>query len=486
MKILVLNPPFLNKFSRTSRSPAVSKGGCVYYPIWLAYATGLLEQEGHEIKLIDAPSKGQSYEEVEKIASEFQPELIAIDTVIASFNNDAKTSEKLRKKFPKSFIVMVGTHPSALPEECLKRAKAIDAVARAEYDFILRDLAKALQEKKPLTTVKGITYRNTNSENEFISNPEMPLITPEELDEFPFVSEVYKKHLNVKDYFYPSVMYPQITIMTGRGCNYRCTFCMWPQTLTKRPYRPRSVENVVQEFEWIKKNFPEVKEIMIEDDTLTQDKERTIELCKELVKRKINLPWSCNSRADIDLETMQWMKKAKSRLMCVGFESGVQEILNNIKKGTKIEKIRQFMKDSKKAKILVHGCFMMGNKGETKESIQETVKFAKELDPDTAQFFPIMVYPGTEAFNWAKENNFLTTEDWSKWLLETGEHNTIVSTDKLSAEELVKECDKARRSFYMRPSYIAKKLWQGLTHPNELPRLMKSGKTFFKYLFNLS
>ncbi|MBN2127355.1 MAG: cobalamin-dependent protein, partial [Candidatus Diapherotrites archaeon] len=395
MKILMLNPPFIYKFSRTSRSPAISRGGCVYYPIWMAYATGVLEKEGFETKLIDAPAHGQKYEEVEKIALEFNPKLIVIDSVIASFNSDAKIAEKLKEKMPEAFIAMVGVHPSALPEECLTRAKAVDAVAVHEYDFILKDLAKALNEKKALATVKGLVYRKPGAKNEFIRNPEMPLITSNELDEMPFVSEVCKRHLKIEDYFYPSVLYPEVTIMTGRGCKYRCTFCMWPQTLTLRPYRARSVKNVADEFEWIKKNLPQVKDIMIEDDTLTQDKERTIELCKEIIKRKINLPWTCNSRADIDYETMQWMKKAKCRLMCVGFESGVQEILNNIKKGTTIPKIKEFMKDSKKSGILVHGCFMMGNRGETKESIKETIKFAKELDPDTAQFFPIMVYPGT-------------------------------------------------------------------------------------------
>jgi anaerobic magnesium-protoporphyrin IX monomethyl ester cyclase len=485
MKILMLNPPFIHKFSRTSRSPAISKGGCVYYPIWMAYATGVLEKTGFEVKLIDAPAHNQNYEEIEKIALNFKPKLIVIDSVIASFKNDSLIAEKLKEKLPEAFIVMVGVHSSALPEECLKKASAVDAVTVHEYDFILRDLAKALNEKKPLANVKGLVYRKPGTKNEFIKNPLMPLITPKELDEIPFVSEVYKRHLKIEDYFYPSVLYPEVTIMTGRGCKYRCTFCMWPQTLTLRPYRARSVKNVVDEFEWIKKNLPKVKDVMIEDDTLTQDKERTIELCRELIAKKINLPWTCNSRADIDLETMQWMKKAGCRLMCVGFESGVQEILNNIKKGTTIPKIKEFMKESKKAGILVHGCFMMGNKGETKESIKETIKFAKELDPDTAQFFPIMVYPGTEAFNWAKENNFLTTEDWEKWLLPTGEHNTIVSTDKLTAQELNQACNEARKEFYMRPSYIGRKIIQGITNPKEFPRLFKSGKTFFKYLFNL-
>ena len=197
MKILMLNPPFLYKFSRTSRSPAISRGGCVYYPIWMAYATGVLEKEGHNVKLIDAPAHGQEYEEIEKIALEFNPDLIVVDTVIASFNNDAKILEKLKEKLSNAFIVMVGVHVSALPEESLKKASAVNAVALHEYDFIIRDLAKALEEKKALSTVKGLVYRKPGTKNEFIHNPLMPLITPEELDEMPFVSEIYKRHLKI-------------------------------------------------------------------------------------------------------------------------------------------------------------------------------------------------------------------------------------------------------------------------------------------------
>ena len=482
MKILVLNPPFLFRFSRTSRSPGISRGGCVYFPIWLAYTTGVLEQAGHEVKLLDAPARGIDIDETVKTAKEFKPELIVVDTVTASFKNDVKVVDALKKELKDSFVIMVGTHTGPLPEESLNESKNIDAVSRGEFDFIVRDLAEALEKKKPLSSVRGITYRKGQI---LMSNPDMPPIEPPELDKMPFVSEVYKKHLRIEDYFYPSVLFPETTIITGRGCKYRCTFCEWPQTLTGRGYRPRSVKNVVDEFEWVKKNLPQVKDIMIEDDTLTQDKQRTINLCKEIVDRKLDITWTCNSRADIDLETMQWMKKAGCRLMCVGFESADQQILNNIKKGTKIEKIEQFMDDSKKAKILVHGCFMLGNHGETKETIKKTVNWAKKLAPDTAQFFPLMVYPGTEAFKWAQENNYLTTQNYEEWLHPDGTHNTIIHTENLSPEELVEGCNWARREFYMRPSYIVSRLKLIATNPREAPRLMMGGKTFLKYLFDI-
>jgi len=478
MKVLILNPPFIKKFSRTSRSPGVSKGGCVYFPMWLAYATGALEKNGNEVLLLDASGENLTKKETMEKIKKFSPQLIAVDTVTPSFENDKKIVAEIKRKFKNAFVILVGDHVSVLPEKSLRETKA-DAVAIREYDLILCELAKALEKSKELNKVKGIFWKKGKI---IVKNPLAIEPTEKDLDYLPFVSEVYKKHLKIENYFYPSVQYPQVTILTGRGCPNKCAFCKWPQTFSGHNYRKRSVKSVADEFDWIKKNLPQVKELMVEDDTLTQDKKRTIELCKELIKRKTNLPWSCNARADVPLEVLQWMKKAKCRLMCVGVESAEQEILDNIHKGTTIEGIRQFMKDAKKAGILVHGCFMVGNQGETKESIRKTAQFACEISPDTAQFFPIMVYPGTQTYAWAKKKGYLKAKKWSDWLNKDGTHKTLLSRPGLSAKELNEETDKARKKFYSRPKYFAEKAIQGITHPKEIPRLVKGGLTFAKYL----
>ena len=477
MKILMLNPPYFKRFSRNSRSPAISKGGTLYYPIWLAYATGVLEEEGFDVRLIDGPASGRDMEEIVDEMRVFKPDLTVIDTSTPSIHNDVQAAEAL-KDASGSYIIMVGTHASAMSEETVRMSPKIDAAAREEYDYTINDLAYALKDKKDLETVPGINFRRGE---EIISTPNRTFI--KDMDSLPFVSKVYKKHLDHTHYFYAHSLHPIMTIITGRGCPYDCVYCVLPQTMNGKGYRKRSAANVADEFEYIKENFPDVKEIMIEDDTLTVDQKRCRALSETLIERGIKMTWTANSRADVDLETMQYMRKAGCRLFCVGIESGDQDVLDQVKKRLEVDRISQFMGDAKKAGIMVHGCFMVGNPGETKETLVKTLDFAKELKPDTAQFFPIMVYPGTAAYDWAKENGYLLTEDYSKWLTSDGLHNSVVSRPGLTNEELVDFCDMARRSFYLRPQYISFKLWQGIRNPREGQRTLKSAGTFLKYLF---
>ena len=440
--------------------------------------TGVLDKEGYKVKLIDAVAKNWSKEQTSDFAKQFKPDLVVIDTSTPSIRNDVEVAEAIKQALPDVHINLVGTHPTYLPTETLRMSASIDSVCRDEYDYTVRDLASALESamdsRKKLTGVKGITYREKGRTR---NTPNRPRI--KNLDELPFVSEVYKKHLNVRDYFYASLQHPQVTILTARGCPFNCSYCNSP---FKASYRPRSAENVVEELEYIQNELPSVREVMIEDETFPAIKKRTTELCNLMVSRRLRLKWSCNARVDMDLDTMRVMKRAGCRLMCVGFESPSQTVLDGIHKGTTRDMQLRFMADTRKAGLLVNGCFMLGLPDDTKESINETVEFAKELEPDTAQFYPIMIYPGTEAYAWAKQNGYLTTEDYEKWLTKDGLHSTTVSRPGLTDRELLKLCDSARRGFYMRPSYVTKKIAQSATRPGELKRNLRSSKTFFKYI----
>jgi radical SAM superfamily enzyme YgiQ (UPF0313 family) len=487
MRILMLNPPFLPKFSRESRSPAVAKSGTLYYPMWLAYATGYLEKKGHEVLLVDAAASNQSIGEVEERAVRFAPALAVLDSSTPSIYSDVEIGSALKKAIPSLFVVLVGVHVSALPVETLGLSPAIDAVAFGEYDETLAELAgllaKAPRDDAVLRGIAGLAFRSLSGE--IIKNAPRPFI--EDLDAIPFVSEVYKKHLDISPYFYGHSRYPVIVMVTGRGCPYHCTYCVIPQTLMGHRYRKRSIGSIVAEFRYIAENFPDVREIMIEDDTLTADKKRCMQFADALAAAGLTrIPWSANSRADVDFETLRAMKRAGCRLVCVGFESGDQRILDNIRKSLNLDKIKDFVRDAKRAGIMVHGCFMVGNRGETPETLEKTLALAKKLSPDTAQFFPIMVYPGTADYVYFGEQGWITTQDFRKWLTADGLHSSVVSRPDLTYESLVAFCDRARREFYLRPGYLLAKGIQALRHPAETKRLLKGGRTFIKYLLRPS
>jgi radical SAM superfamily enzyme YgiQ (UPF0313 family) len=485
MKVLLVNPPFKRehgRFSREQRSPAITKGGTFYYPMWLCYAAGALEQDGCEIRIIDAPAARLDLAAVEAQARAFAPALLVVDTSTPSIANDVAVAERL-KELTGAFTVLVGTHPSALPAETLGLGTTVEAVARKEYDYTLRHVARELREhgKLDAAALRGIEGLSFRDGGEIVHNPDRPYI--EDLDELPFVAKVYHEHLNVNDYFYTITQNPQVAIFSARGCPHRCVYCVYPQVMHGRAYRTRSVKSLVDEFLYIERHMPEVREVFIEDDTFTVDRRRIHAFAEAYKAAGLKLSWVANSRADIDLDVLEDMKACNCRLLCVGFESGEQKILDDMGKHLKVERARRFARDCRKAGILVHGCFLLGNAGETKETLEKTLAYAKDLQPDTAQFFPIMVYPGTEAYRWAQDNGFLTSRDFAQWTTEEGLHNCLVSRPGLSNTELVEFCDRARREFYLRPGYILYRLGRLALHPREdWDRFRRSMMVFARFL----
>ena len=359
----------------------------------------------------------------------------------------------------------------------------IDAVALREFDYIVRDVARALERGEDPFHVNGLAYRD--SAGNFRRNPDYPFIT--ELDDIPFASAFIRRRLNVTDYFFAAAAYPEIQIFTGRGCPAHCTFCVYPQTMHGHKYRLRSAANVVREFQYIADNFPDVKEVVIEDDTFTIDKKRVEEICDLLIEKKLNkrLRWLCNARVNLDYDTMVKMKQAGCHLIIPGIESGSQEILNSIRKGTTLEQVERYMSDAKRAGMMVHACYMVGNKGETRQTMQKTFELAMRLNADTAQFYPLLPFPGTEAYRWAKSNGYISG-DYSNYVKEDGTINSLLELPELSAEEMVLFCDEARRKYYWRPRYIAHRIWRGLSDPEDLKRSLKAFGRIKEFLFKRS
>jgi radical SAM superfamily enzyme YgiQ (UPF0313 family) len=482
MRIYCLNAPFHRNYSSHQRSPAVTKSRTLYYPIWLAYTAGLLEAEGFEVQLVDGPGEDIDLATAVERGRDFKPQLVVVATTTPSIHNDIAAATAL-KEATGAYTVLVGTHTTADPDGTLRGAPSVDAVTRSEYDWTVLELARHLEGGggEP-SGIQGLTYRRPDGE--LVVNPDRP--DQADISGLPHVARVYKKFFGEhwKRYFYAITRHPVVTIITGRGCPYRCTYCLFPQTLTGHGYRRRPVEAVVDEFKFIEREFPGVREVFIEDDTLTVDRKRCRRLAEEMIRRRVKLRWTANARCDVDLETLTLMRRAGLRLLCVGVESADQEILDNVKKGIRVEQITQFFDDAKRADVLVHGCFMVGNKGESRGSLQRTLTLAKRLNPDTAQFFPLMVYPGTEAYRWAQEENLLETTDYERWLSPEGMHRSVVVRPDLPAEELRQFCDTARREFYLRPAYLRRKLSQVTRDPYEASRTVKSFFTFARYLFD--
>jgi radical SAM superfamily enzyme YgiQ (UPF0313 family) len=416
--------------------------------------------------------------------------MAVLDTSTPSIYADVETAAKIKEMFADCFVVLMGTHPTALPEETLRLNDKVDAVAVGEADYTIGELADKLSMADAhrlqrdvdyrdgiLCSVDGLAYRadgqiRVNKRRELIGN----------LDELPFVSQVYAKHLDVRKYFFAASDYPEVQIMTARGCIARCTFCVYPQTLHGLKYRTRSPSNVVEEFEWIVENLPKVREIGIEDDTFTGDQKRVVEFCKELIERKISIKWYCNVRADLKFETMQWMKRAGCVLLTVGYESANPDVLKAIDKRISPEMIPEFSRNARRAGLLVHGCFMAGNRCDTKQTLAESLDLALQLADDTMQFFPLMVYPGTIDYDWAKSHGLLAIKNYSDYVTPDGNHNAVLNMPDMSADQIRCWCDYARRKYYLRPRYVAYKLAQQFRQPSEIRRTVKSAKRFVRFL----
>jgi len=479
MRIYLLNPPYIENFVRCGRWQGVTaRGGTLYYPIWLAYAAGVLQKIGHEVRLVDAIAWKWDRNKVLENAKKFKPDLVVVDSNFSSLQNDIEVAT-LVKENTGAISVIVGPPASQFSEKILNNG--IDIVAHFEYDFTLSDIAEAIDKNSDFTNIRGISHRKNGR---VIHNPDRDFTSSEELDRIPFVSRVYKDHLNIKDYFLNHALYPMVQIFTGRGCPNRCTFCSWPKTLMGRKYRVRSVQNVADEFEFVANELPEVKEIFIEDDTFTINKKRVKQFCEEIKKRRIDISWGCQSRADLDYETMKAMKEVSCRLLDVGYESGSDEILKNIKKGITVNQLREFTRNAKKAGLKILADFVIGFPGETKETAEMTIRFIKEIKPDLLQVAVATPIPGTEFYDYVKENGFLLVEDLEESLDEEGFQKCIISYPEFTKEDIENYVDRALKEYYLNPSYIPIAMKNILRRNglHELKGMVKSANIFLKYV----
>ena len=251
-----------------------------------------------------------------------------------------------------------------------------------------------------------------------------------------------------------------------------------------RKYRVRSIANVLDELEWIEENLPQVKEVFFEDDTFTIDKKRVLAFTEEYKRRRLDIVWACNARAELDYEAMRKMKEANCRLLIVGYESGSDGILQNIKKGITVEDIKQFAQGARRTGLLVLGDFIIGLPGETKETVGKTRKLIKEVKPELLQVSVASPFPGTEFYAWAKSNGYLLTDDPGEYLDKQGHQRSIISYPELSSEEMVKAVDGILKNYYLSPSYILPAMRQVFRKNgrDELARMWRQVPNFIRYV----
>lgn len=462
MRTLLLNPPSFEGFDggAGSRWPATREIESYWYPVWLCYPAGMLPDS----KVVDAPPHKMSIDQTVALADEF--EFMVLFTSTPGLAVDLEIAERMRDRNPKLKIAFVGPPATVEPERILAASRAVDFVIRREFDYQVVDFARG----KPYQEIPGVSYRRNGG---FVHNPEAPPI--ENLDELPWVTKVYKRDLDITRYNVPFLRHPYIAFYSSRGCPAMCTFCLWPQTHSGHRWRKRSARDVANEVRYALEAFPGLQEIFFDDDTFNYQKARTLELCKEL--KPLNFTWSCTSRVTTDYETLKAMRDAGCRLLIVGYESGDPQILKNIKKGATVEMALRFTENAKKVGLTIHGDFIVGLPGETRESLQRTLEFAKRLDVETIQVSIAHPYPGTEFYDYVQQNGLITIAPMTD---ERGHQLPNITYPGLDRAELVDWVERFYGEYYFRPRVVWRLVRKAVFHSAERRRLYKAAREYLE------
>ncbi|HWW83896.1 MAG TPA: hopanoid biosynthesis associated radical SAM protein HpnJ [Vicinamibacterales bacterium] len=464
MRTLFLNPPSFEGYDggASSRWPATREVESYWYPVWLTYPAGMLPDS----RLLDASPHKITVQQTIDIAREY--EFVVLFTSTAGFESDLRLVRGMKEVRPDLKIAFVGPHVQVQPDASLTASDDIDFVVRGEFDHAVVEFARG----QPLDTILGVSYRKDGG---IVHNPPRPPLHTADLDALPFATDVYARDLVIENYTVPFLLHPFVSLYTSRGCPALCTFCLWPQTLSGHAWRVRTASNVAREVGQALERFPQVKEFFWDDDTFNIRKDRTLELCALLKPLKIR--WSCTARVHSDRETLAAMAAAGLRLMIVGYESGDDRILKNIKKGATVEMARRFTRDCKDLGIRIHGDFIIGLPGETKDTIQRTIDLARELDPETIQVSLAHAYPGTELYEYVNGRGFLTGDTLTD---SSGHQLPHVAYPELSRSEMMAAVNRFYDSYYFRPRIIWRVVRDALWDRHERARLYHEAVAFLR------
>ncbi|MBV8592820.1 MAG: hopanoid biosynthesis associated radical SAM protein HpnJ [Caulobacteraceae bacterium] len=467
LRTLFLQAPSFDGFDggAGSRYQARREIKSFWYPTWLAQPAALVEGS----RLIDAPPHRQTLADVLAVVKDY--DLAVLHTSVPSFASDVKCVEAMKAANPDLKVGMIGAKVAVEADRSLAAAPVVDFVARNEFDFTIREVA----EDRPWSGIDGLSWRN--DEGVIVHNPDRAIL--HDMDSLPFVTPVYQRDLTIENYFIGYLKHPYISIYTGRGCKSRCTFCLWPQTVGGHRYRTRSVAHVIEEIAWAKKAFPQVKEFFFDDDTFTDDLPRAEAIAREL--GKLGVTWSCNAKANVPYESLKVLKDGGLRLLLVGYESGNQQILHNIKKGMRVEVAEKFTRDCHELGIVIHGTFIAGLPGETRETLRQTAEWAARINPHTIQVSLAAPYPGTFLHKQATENGWLDEKN-AELIDEHGIQIAPLHYPHLSHKEIFDSVETFYRSFYFRPKKIGAIVGEMVRSPTMMKRRLREGVEFFEFL----
>ena len=418
-------------------------------------------------RLVDAPPADLTLADVLPLAREY--ELAVLHTSAPSFGHDVKVAEALKGENPALRIGLVGAHVAVQREAALAASPALDFVCGNEFDFTIREIAEGCA----LASVAGLSYRDAGGE--LRRTPERG--TLEDMDALPWVVDVYARDLEIERYAIGYLEHPYVSLYTGRGCRSKCTFCLWPQTVGGQRYRTRSVGNVVAEIAHATKLFPRVKEYFFDDDTFTDDLPRAEAIARGL--GRLGVTWSCNAKPDVPVASLRILRDNGLRLLLVGYESGSQAILNNVRKGTRLDRAREFTRVARALGIKIHGTFILGLPGETRETIEATIRFAQEIDPHTLQVSLAAPYPGTALYREALERGWLETESLVDG---RGTQASVIGYPHLPRAEIFRSLETFYRRFYFRPRKIFALGGEMLRDRAVMKRRLGEGLDFVRFL----
>ena len=476
-RALVTNPPWPGDGygARASvRWPHKRKDKKLEYPIFLSYAVALSRQAGVETGFLDGVVDELGIEAYAGEVNRRAPDFIAMECSTPSIDHDLASVRAIKKLRPGTFVALMGSHATYFHQQLLQENPEVDAIIRGEFEITIRETALALKNGTPLSGVAGLTFRDGASIR----------VTPDRPMDFDLDSWPYPARDIVPIEKYQTAQYQGTNgtfMLSSRGCPYRCTFCLWPGTMVGRDFRARKAESVVNEMEHLVKQHG-VDDIYFDDDTMTIDRGRLLEICRLIQERELKVHWIAMGRVDtVDEELLREMRKAGCDNVYLGVESGSQEILKRLKKGIQLSQVTQAFRAARRAGIKTQAFFMLGGPGETKETLKETIEFAIKLDPDNAQFAAAVPYPGTEMYEESVRKGYLKAKTWEDYAA----RDIVLETETLSRLDLEKARLEAYRRFYLRPTFILRTLGR-LTSIREIRRVFRGSLSIFSRLIYFS